>query len=208
MIIVSDPDFSFENTCVTVGKFDALHIGHKALMERMEEFRRKGLSAVVLRLEMPEKGKDMGTVLLSDEPFGQQEPSLCPGSTRPSPRPNDPSSNIRTEKERIELLEALGIDIYIRLPFTEQVAHMSAESFIKNILVDRLGVGAMVVGDDFRFGYERMGDTALLKSEGEKYGFETVVLDRIRCDGQVVSSSLIRKLIREKRLEEAYKMLG
>ena len=85
---------------------------------------------------------------------------------------------------------------------------MSAESFIKNILVDRLGVGAMVVGDDFRFGYERAGDTALLKSEGEKYGFETVVLERIKYDGQTVSSSLIRELIREGKLDEAYKMLG
>ena len=204
MIIINDADFRFKDTCVTVGKFDTLHIGHKALMERMEEFRKKGLSAVVLRLEMPgqdmgKQRKDMGTVLLSDEPFGQQEPSPCP---------DEPISRIRTEKERIELLEALGIDIYIRLPFTEQVAHMSAESFIKNILVDRLGVGAMVVGDDFRFGYERMGDTALLKSEGEKHGFETVVLDRIKCDGQTVSSSLIRELIREGKLDEAYKMLG
>ena len=177
MIIINDADFRFKDTCVTVGKFDTLHIGHKALMERMEEFRKKGLSTVVLRLEMPEKGK---------------------GS----------ESNIRTEKERIELLEALGIDIYIRLPFNEQVAHMSAESFIKNILVDRLGVGAMVVGDDFRFGYERAGDTDLLKSEGEKYGFETVVLERIKYDGQTVSSSLIKELIREGKLDEAYKMLG
>ena len=177
MIIVNDSDFRFKDTCVTVGKFDTLHIGHKALMERMEEFRKRGLSAVVLRLEMPEK--DMVS-----------------------------ESNIRTEKERIELLEALGIDIYIRLPFTEQVAHMSAESFIKNILVERLGVGAMVVGDDFRFGYERAGDTALLKAEGEKYGFETVVLERIKYDGQTVSSSLIKELIREGKLDEAYKMLG
>ncbi len=175
MKIINDNDFRFKDTCVTVGKFDTLHIGHKALMERMDEFRRQGLSAVVLRLEMPEKSS---------------------------------SEAVRTEEERIELLEALGIDIYIKLPFTEQVAHMSAESFIKNILVDRLGVGAMVVGDDFRFGYERMGDTALLKSEGEKYGFETVVLERIKYDGQTVSSSLIRELIREGKLDEAYKMLG
>ncbi|MCR5428615.1 MAG: hypothetical protein K6F16_06455 [Lachnospiraceae bacterium] len=208
MIIINDADFRFKDTCVTVGKFDTLHIGHKALMERMEEFRKKGLSAVVLRLEMPgqdmgSQRKDMGTVLLSDDPSGQQEPSPCP-----SPCTNDLVSKIRTEKERIELLEALGIDIYIRLPFTEQVAHMSAESFIKNILVDRLGVGAMVVGDDFRFGYERAGDTDLLKSEGEKYGFETVVLERIKYDGQTVSSSLIRELIREGKLDEAYKMLG
>ncbi len=172
MITVRDPDFVFENTCVTVGKFDALHIGHKALMERMDSFRAKGMKTVVLRLEM------------AGEP------------------------DIRTEQERTELLEALGIDIFIRLPFTEEIAHMSAEQFVSDILVRRLGVKAMVVGDDFRFGYERKGDAALLVSEGRKYGFETVVLDRIKCDGEIVSSSLIRRLIREKRLEEAYRMLG
>ncbi len=177
MIIVNDTDFRFKDTCVTVGKFEALHIGHKALMERMDEFRRQGLSAVVLRLEMPErKGVNSGV--------------------------------LRTEEERIELLEALGIDIYIKLPFTEEIAHMSPESFVKQILVERLGAGAVVVGDDFHFGYERKGDTELLKKEGKKYGFETVVLDRIKCDGQTVSSTLIRELVRENKLEEAYKMLG
>ena len=172
MITVRDPDFGFENTCVTVGKFDALHIGHKALMERMNLFRDRGMKTTVLRLEM------------AGEP------------------------DIRTEQERTELLEALGIDIYIRMPFTGELAHMSAEEFIRDILVGRLGVKALVVGDDFRFGYERKGDAALLAREGKKYGYETVVLERIKCDGEIVSSSLIRQLIREKRLEEAYRMLG
>ena len=172
MITVRDPDFRFENTCVTVGKFDALHIGHRALMERMNSFRERGMKTAVLRLEM------------AGEP------------------------DIRTEQERIELLEALGIDIYIRIPFNDQIAHMSAEEFIRDILVGRLGAKAIVVGDDFRFGYERKGDAALLMREGEKFGFETVVLERIKCDGEIVSSSLIRQLIREKRLEEAYRMLG
>ena len=181
MICIKDTnDFHFTDTCVTVGKFDALHIGHKALMERMDDYRAQGLKAVVLRLEMCRNGKD-----------------TC-GSV----------SELRTEQDRIELLEALGIDIYISLPFTDELAHMSAEDFVREILVNKLGVKAMVIGDDFRFGYERKGDAELLKKLGEEYGFETAVLDRIRCDGQIVSSTLIRELIREKRLEEAYKMLG
>ncbi len=158
---------------MTVGKFDALHIGHKALMDRMNHYREKGLKTVVLRLAR-----------------------------------DDGQSGIRTEHERIELLEALGIDIYIRLPFSDDLAHMSAGDFVSEILVGRLGVRAVVVGDDFRFGYERTGDSELLKKLGAEYGFETEVLERIRCDGQVVSSTLIRQLIREKRLEEAYRMLG
>jgi riboflavin kinase/FMN adenylyltransferase len=198
MIIVSDPDFSFENTCVTVGKFDALHIGHKALMERMDAYRAMGMKTAVLRLEMAggESVQTQGRFFcLNDSQREETSPCLN-------------ESSIRTERERTELLEALGIDIYIRLPFTDELAHMSAEDFVKDILVRKLGVKAMVIGDDFRFGFERKGDAELLKKLGAEYGFETAVLDRIRCDGQVVSSSLIRKLIREKRLEEAYKMLG
>ena len=173
MICIKDTkDFHFTDTCVTVGKFDALHIGHKALMEWMDDYRAQGLKAVVLRLEM------------------------------------SGFSDLRTEQDRIELLEALGIDIYISLPFTDELAHMSAEDFVREILVDRLGVKAMVIGDDFRFGHERKGDAKLLKELGKEYGFETAVLDRIRCDGQIVSSTLIRELIHEKRLDEAYKMLG
>ena len=180
MIIVNNTDFRFKDTCVTVGKFETLHIGHKALMERMDEFRRQGLSSVVLRLEMPAREKN-----------GKQDAGV-----------------LRTEEERIELLEALGIDIYIKLPFTEQIAHMSPDGFVRQILVEKLGAGAVVVGDDFHFGYERAGDTEFLKKEGNKYGFETVVLERIRYDGQTVSSTLIRELIRENKLEEAYRMLG
>ena len=198
MIIVNDTDFSFTDTCVTVGKFEALHIGHKALMEKMNAFRSKGLKTVVLRLEIGErKGtdpisrtEDRDTVNISAE---RDEQSAC---------------HLRTEQERIELLEALGIDIYVSIPFTEELAHMSADDFVSDILVKRLGTKAIVVGDDFHFGYKRAGNVELLSDLGLKYGFETVVLDRIRCDGQVVSSTLIRQLIHEKKLDEALRMLG
>ncbi len=202
MIIVNDTDFRFKDTCVTVGKFETLHIGHKALMERMDEFRRQGLSAVVLRLEMPAREEN-------EKPNTGDNTDKSPNGGITAGRTGGTGAGVlRTEEERIELLKALGIDIYIKLPFTEQIAHMSPEGFVKQILVEKLGAGAVVVGDDFHFGYERKGDTEFLKSEGRKYGFETVVLDRIRYDGQTVSSTLIRELIRENKLEEAYKMLG
>ena len=188
MICIKDTnDFKFTDTCVTVGKFDALHIGHKALMERMEEYRSRGLKTAVLRLEMCRDGSETGG---KEEPAGHDDLLL------------------RTEQDRTELLEALGIDIYISLPFTDELAHMSAEDFVSEILVGKLGMRAIVIGDDFRFGHERQGDAELLKELGKEYGFETAVLDRVRYDGQIVSSTLIRELIREKRLEEAYKMLG
>ena len=200
MICIKDTnDFKFTDTCVTVGKFDALHIGHKALMERMEEYRAQGLKAAVLRLEMCRTAGQEACE-------GHGDGSCCLHD--PADRRTVPVPELRTEQDRIELLEALGIDIYISLPFTDELAHMNAEDFVKEILVNKLGVKAMVIGDDFRFGYERKGDAELLKKLGEEYGFETAVLDRIRCDGQIVSSTLIRELIREKRLEEAYKMLG
>ena len=171
--ILGKEDFEFNNTAVTIGKFDALHIGHKALIERMVQFKEKGLKTVVLRLDILSAGIP-----------------------------------VRTEEERIEILEKLGVDIYIRYPFSETTGKMSAETFIKKILTGRLGARALVVGEDFRFGHGRLGDTQLLCDYGRKNGFETVTVGKVSLAGRTVSSSLIRDLLQHGEKETAAEMLG
>ncbi|MCR5768381.1 MAG: hypothetical protein K6G45_07815 [Lachnospiraceae bacterium] len=170
--ILGKNDYRFTDTVVTIGKFDAFHIGHRALVECMESYRDRGMKTVVLRLDIRNGEKPL-----------------------------------RTETERIDLLARMGVDIYIRHDFTERDARMSAEDFIKNVLVDRLGAKAVVVGEDFRFGFERRGDAGLLTREGAKCGFETVVLEKVSYDGEVVSSSRIRKALGSGRAEEASAMM-
>lgn len=170
--ILGKNDYHFTDTVVTIGKFDALHIGHRALVERMDPFKGRGLKSVVLRLDI-----------------------------RSGEKP------LRTETERIGLLEAMGVDIYIRHDFTERDARMSAEDFIKNVIVQKLGAKAVIVGEDFRFGYERRGDVALLAEKGAVYGFETVVVDKVCFEGEEVSSSRIRRAMSSGRNEEASAMM-
>ena len=172
IIILGNSDCEFKDTVVTIGKFDALHIGHKALMKHMRTFKEKGLKTVVLRLDIRN----------GDIP-------------------------LRTELERISQLEKMGIDIYIRHDFTERDARMSAEDFIKDVIVGKLGAKAVVVGEDFRFGHERRGDAAMLADKGAEFGFATVVIPKVTYHGDAVSSSRIRRAVKEGRTQEAADML-
>ncbi|MBO4415777.1 MAG: hypothetical protein J5824_07335 [Lachnospiraceae bacterium] len=174
MICILDKDtFSFENTAVTIGKFDALHIGHKALIGKLAPYKKKGLKTVVLRLDIPSDGMP-----------------------------------VRSEPERIEILAGLGVDIYIRLAFNEKLAGMSAEDFIGNILAGKLGARALVVGEDFRFGYERRGNVEMLAEAGRRYGFEMTTVQKIQMNGQTVSSSNIREMLRNGEQAKVKAMLG
>ncbi|MCR5322371.1 MAG: hypothetical protein K6E85_03750 [Lachnospiraceae bacterium] len=171
--ILGKDDFSFSNTAVTIGKFDALHVGHKALIGKLASYKQKGLKTLVLRLDIPSEEKP-----------------------------------VRTELDRIEILENMDVDVYIRLPFTEKLAGMSAESFISDFLIGRLGAKAIVVGEDFRFGRGRQGNTETLIGAGKKFGFETVTVEKVCINGQKVSSSAVRKLLKDGEINLAEKLLG
>ena len=174
MICIQGEDrYRFKDTVVTIGKFDALHIGHRALIARMEPLKAKGMTTLVFRLDI-----------------------------------RNGAESLRTEAERIGILEEAGVDIYICREFTEKEAAVSAEEFVRETLAGQLGVRAVVVGEDFRFGHDRQGDTAFLRSAGIKYGFETIVVPRVFYGGEEVSSSRIRRALREGKTAEARAMLG
>ncbi|MCR5331919.1 MAG: hypothetical protein K6E62_12160 [Lachnospiraceae bacterium] len=225
MICIFDKDdFRFSNTAVTIGKFDALHIGHKALIGRMAEYKKAGLKTVVLRLDIPSDGYpgysgdycnagNCGYLRYSDNSegsgnLGNSGDSGNLGNSGDSGNLGDSWQQIRTESERIGILERLGTDIYIRLAFTEKLARMSAEDFIKDYLVGKLDVRKLIVGEDFRFGHERRGNIEMLTDAGRKYGFETTEVAKIRMNGEAVSSSNIRRLLKNGETEKVRELLG
>ena len=174
MICILDKDtFSFENTAVTIGKFDALHIGHKALIGKLVSYKQNGFKTVVLRLDIPSAGM-----------------------------------SVRSESERIAILDKAGVDIYIRIAFNEKFARMSAEDFIGNILVGQLDIRALVVGEDFRYGHERRGNVEMLAEAGRMYGFEMTTVQKVQINGETVSSSNIRELLKNGEQAKAKAMLG
>lgn len=180
--IISSP---FKNAVVTIGNFDGVHIGHQALFH-----------------EVIEKADEMdGTsVAITFEPH----------PLRVLTRNNHPPLITRYE-QKVELIERAGLDVLICVPFTREFANISARSFIKDILMDHIGMKAVVVGKDYTFGKNREGNLDFLKTLGHDYGFSVFVLDWIKGANAIEtrsSSTIIRELVMEGQMEKAQKLLG
>ncbi len=180
MEYVNHTNFHFQNTAVSLGKFDGIHIGHQRLMNGILSCKEKGLKAVVFSFLI-----HPGILL------GGKEISL-----------------IMTEKEKQRKLEGMGIDALISYPFSRETLSMEAEQFVKEILIDKLDAKVIVIGENFRFGHNRRGDADLLKKLSSQYGYEVQVLEPVMLDGKRVSSTRTREAIRKGDMECTQAMLG
>lgn len=117
------------------------------------------------------------------------------------------SCGIYGQEEKIYLAEELGIDVMILIPVTDEFMHMSAEEFIREILVKRCDAKKVIVGADFCFGYQRSGTAEYLQRAGMDYHFSVIVYDKLTRDGEVISSTRIRRLLSEGRMQEANDLL-
>lgn len=177
--IANKTDFQYKNTAIALGKFEGLHRGHQLLFQELKKWGKSGMKSVIFTFDMPPKQ------FIS----GQKD------------------HVIYTKEERIYLLDKMGMDLLIAYPF-QQLRDLSPEAFVKEILVDRLDVKAIVVGDDFGFGYQRAGNAQLLKELSKVYGYELKVIKRLQYKGEDISSSRIRKAMVEGDLTLANQMLG
>lgn len=118
------------------------------------------------------------------------------------------SSVIYAPREKRRLAERLGIDDLVEVPLDDTFRQQTPEDFAAYILRDKCGADTVIVGSDFRFGKDRSGDAAVLERLGKQYGFDVVVYEKLILDGEVVSSTRIRNLIREGRMTEANRLLG
>jgi riboflavin kinase/FMN adenylyltransferase len=175
----------FKNAVITIGNFDGVHIGHQALFH-----------------EVIEKANtiDGTSIAMTFEPHPMrvlQKNSLPP--------------LITLYEQKNELIERAGIDVLICIPFTQEFASLSAEAFIKDLLVVKIGMRAIVVGKDYTFGRNREGNLLVLKSYASQLGYEVIVADWIKAERTIadrISSTKIRELIMAGEVEPARKMLG
>jgi riboflavin kinase / FMN adenylyltransferase len=176
---------SFKNTVITIGNFDGVHIGHQALLH-----------------EVIEKADAIdGTAMAM---------TFDPHPIRVL-KPNGHPPLITLSEQKVELIGNSGIDVLVCVPFTKEFAAISARGFVGDILVGLLGIKAVVVGADYTFGRGREGDLDFLKSLAERLGFEVVVADWIQGNkksSERISSTRIRELVTEGRMQAAHKMLG
>ena len=113
-----------------------------------------------------------------------------------------------SREERRAVAAQMGVDYLIECPLTEKLRHMSPEDFVFHILVEKLHASRVLIGDDYRFGYQRSGDSERMKELGKGFGFETEVIKSEMESGQKISSSLIRRELGRGRLERVNALLG
>ena len=167
---------------VTVGVFDGVHRGHGSVL--------KTLTGRARRLKKK-------SVVLTFFPH--------PASIL---HPDRPVPLLISLRHRLRLMEEYGVDIVMLMKFSARFSRMEAEPFIKEWLIDRLGMAEMVVGSDFCFGRAMGGDTALLERLGRKYGFAVRKAKPLCVNGRPVSSTYIRTLITQGEIDKAAHILG
>ena len=173
----------FGPSAVTIGKFDGVHQGHRAVIGRLRDIAEaEGLKAAVVTFDR--------------NPLALLAPDKCP----------DPLVSVR---QKLELLATTGIDATLMLPFDRALASVPATEFVERVLVDTLAAKAVLVGRDFRYGARGAGDVALLTDLGATFGFTVEVIDDVTPeDGRRVSSTWVRELLAEGDVRHATELLG
>jgi riboflavin kinase/FMN adenylyltransferase len=179
---LSDLDPLLNGCVLTIGNFDGLHLGHQAVIKKLAK---RGQS-----LNLP-----VVAMIFEPQPL---EYFL---------RENAPSRLMRL-REKVIQFGQLPVDQLLILRFNRQLANYDAEQFIDDVLVSKLNVKHLVIGDDFHFGKARRGNFAMLKEKGEHYGFTVEDTGSFQLSGLRVSSTLIRDALSEGNLDLAKAMLG
>lgn len=178
-------DKPFLNAVITIGNFDGVHKGHQALLKIVKN-----------------KAKEIGgtSVAMTFDPH----PIIV------LQKKNHPPL-ITMYEQKIELLSRHDLDVLIAVPFNNEFASITAKDFVEDLLVKRIGVKAIVVGNDYSFGKNREGNIDLLKQYADQLGFEVIVVDWKQISdecGERISSTKIRDIIQQGKVEDAVNLLG
>lgn len=173
------------NAVITIGNFDGVHLGHRALFQKVIE-----------------KAKEIGgrSVVMTFEPHPIRVL-----------KKNGQPPLITLYEQKVELIEKSGIDVLVCIHFTPEFASLTATEFVEDLLMKRIGMKAIVVGEDYTFGKNREGDISLLRFFGERMQFEVIAVDKIQISDEQpgrISSTKIRELVTEGNVDEAQKLLG
>ncbi|MCL5268416.1 MAG: bifunctional riboflavin kinase/FAD synthetase [Bacteroidetes bacterium] len=182
MIRFSLEDIEFnKKSIVTVGTFDGLHVAHKKILETLSEKARSIGSRSVLITFKPHP----------QEVLGKRKIEM-----------------LMTEEERVRMISNAGIDEICLLKFDRDFSLVTAEDFLVRLLYEKVGLHELVLGFNHRFGHAAQGTVEFARKVGERTGFNVDYVDAVLVDGKTVSSSNIRRLLKEGDIETANRMLG
>jgi riboflavin kinase/FMN adenylyltransferase len=173
---------SGRGSVLAIGTFDGIHLGHQAI-----------LRAAVQRAA---KTGDVATALTFDP------------SPRKVLRPESAPLHVSTNAQRMNWFGTVGLEAAVILPFTLGLARLSPDEFVEQILVRGLHVRAVLVGENFRFGHKQAGDVALLRDLGARHGFAVEIIPPVALEGEIVSSTAIRREIAAGKVTHAARLLG
>ena len=174
---------NLKNPVLTLGMFDGIHIGHQAIISQLNQIAGNIHGESVLLTFKPHPRVVLGK--------GAEDLEL-----------------LTTLEEKIDLLEKAGLENLILHPFTKEFAGLSSEEFVKELLVDEIGIHTIVIGYDHHFGKNRQGNFQQLHEFSKKYGFNCIKIEEVRSNGNHISSTQIRNALWEGNLEFARKGLG
>lgn len=171
-----------EGACVTVGTFDGLHVGHRLILSTLKDIAsREGLRSVVVTFD-------------------------------PHPRqvlaPDKRVDFLLTQSEKIEAFRSVGIDVLVIHPFSMAFASLRAEAFLQDVLCNCLDMKYLVKGFNNHFGSDRLSDLDVIRSHGSRMGFGVTEVAPREFGDVFASSSLVRQMVREGRVDEAAGILG
>lgn len=173
---------NFNASVITIGNFDGVHLGHQHILKRLAELSKTYQAPSVLIIFEPTPAE-----------FFMQAKA--------------PARLMRL-REKLTALKEYPIDYVLCLRFNQKLAHLSAEDFVKEILVKKLAAKALIIGDDFRFGENRLGDFQLLMRMGRELNFAAHQMSELSLAHQRVSSTRIRSLLQQGDLQKAAECLG
>lgn len=178
---VTNISLQFPKIVMALGTFDGIHIGHQKIISRAVQLakQRNGTSVVFT---------------FSNHPLSVVAPQHCP-------------RQLATSLDKAELIEKLGVDILLTIPFTPQFLQLSASQFIQ-LVVENLNPQHIVVGPNYFFGHKRSGTPELLQNAGKQHGFQVEIHPIVYCKDKMVSSTLIRQTIGIGHVEKVSPLLG
>ena len=177
-----DPPVRWHQPVIALGNFDGLHRGHRKILDRMKRVAdERGATSVIMT-------------------FDPHPPRVV--------RPDKAPPLLMTKAQKLEAIAEAGAQGAAIVRFTPELSNWEPETFVRTVLVDWLRVAEVWVGANFLFGHDRSGNFSMLRLLGARYGFKTEKIDPVRYKDFVVSSTRIRRLVSEGRVDEAGALLG
>src|SRR5438477_6656733 len=176
------PPARWRQPVLALGNFDGVHRGHRKILDRVQRVAsERGATSVVMT-------------------FDPHPPRVV--------RPDKAPALLMTKAQKLEAIAAAGMQGAAIVRFTSELSRWDPEMFVRTVLVDWLRVSEVWVGANFLFGHDRTGNFSMLRELGSDYGFKAEKIDPVRYKDFVVSSTRIRRLISEGRVDEAGALLG